>query len=208
MQIRKPNTTVGHHRKGTFITQHDGHHDVDWKSLTQHDAHHRRRMTTTDTFGRGNSNFPSIIDYASGHNRLYPLLPSAFSSLFPIAPTDRVASGATAAAPPPSARPHSAPSHRQPNPVQRRHQTPLGRLRRRDPRPGQQQTRLARNHRHRRESLRRLRRRLAYDAALPTTLPRQSPHNVVCTRLPSSLFEFKLVGCIQDQLLCPREAAP
>ncbi|KAL2327317.1 hypothetical protein Fmac_020744 [Flemingia macrophylla] len=97
----------------------------------------------------------SIIDYA--------LPPSAFYSLFPNSPTDRAASGAAAAARPLSARPHSGPSHCQPDPVQCRQQTLLVRLRRRDPRPPQQQVRLARNHRHRRGSLR----RLAYDAAAP-----------------------------------------
>ncbi|KAL2323043.1 hypothetical protein Fmac_027422 [Flemingia macrophylla] len=57
-----------------------------WKSLTQHDAHHRRRTTATDTFGRRKSNFPSIIDYASGHNRLCPLLPSVFFLFFHLLP--------------------------------------------------------------------------------------------------------------------------
>ncbi|KAL2333924.1 hypothetical protein Fmac_015137 [Flemingia macrophylla] len=85
-QIRQPNTTAGHRRRGTFITQHDGHHDVAWISFTQHDGHHRRRTTRTDSFGRGNSNFPSIIDYAAGHNRLCPLLPSPFYSIFPFPP--------------------------------------------------------------------------------------------------------------------------
>ncbi|KAL2343926.1 hypothetical protein Fmac_005211 [Flemingia macrophylla] len=80
---------------------------------------------------------------------------------------NRAASSAAAAARPPSARLHSGPSHRQPDPVQCCQQTPLGRLCRRDPRPPQQQARLARNHRHRRGSLRRLRCRPAYDAAGP-----------------------------------------
>ncbi|KAL2317008.1 hypothetical protein Fmac_030884 [Flemingia macrophylla] len=109
----------------------------------------------------------------------------------------QASSGAAAAAPPPSVRPHSAPSHRQPDPVQRRQQTPLGRLCRRHPRPPQQQARLARNHRHRRGSLRRLRRRPAYDAVNlhPRTnlcMHAEEAERTCCTSLRTTFSEGTL----------------
>ncbi|KAL2337430.1 hypothetical protein Fmac_011876 [Flemingia macrophylla] len=103
---KKSNPSTFKETKQGFVDYDRGQHEVSVKITSIHRddiaaryRHHPRRPKTTDSFGRGNSNFPRIIDYASGHNRLWPLLPSAFYSIFPIAPRDRAASAAAAAAP-------------------------------------------------------------------------------------------------------------
>ncbi|KAL2328721.1 hypothetical protein Fmac_022148 [Flemingia macrophylla] len=133
LEIHQPNTMVGHHRRGTCITQQDSHHDVGWKSITKHDDHHRRRKKTTDSIGRDNSNFTRIIDYASAHNRLC-LTTSRFflPQLFIIFSNASQRQGHLSRSSTGRwARPNSAPCQRQGDPVQRRQETPLGRLRRR-----------------------------------------------------------------------------